>query len=419
MSSDSIQLRKDKQEWIEGNLYLLHTLAFTADSAEQFNQLVKEGNIESLRTVFSAEKIKKFVNFIDSQGCSPLFRALAQGQALKTPEMIPFLLDHGAIIKNGNLIQPQQISKTLTQHATAKTIQNILNICVINHCSSLSKELPLEIGAGDGYLKYLLSLRKNDPAIQLIKDRLVETEISAERISENAKHGKFTIQGGISQLSELLGPSFTPCVISMNVVDTFSTSSLESQMEIIHTLLKPNGIFLHIMSSCVHPSVFDDIQKGFPKYVLYPYFQNGYIGVQLLPQDHSCAQFLLKNHPIPQDLCGLFANNADEYLALAHSITQEIQKQKATSLVILLKDYFVNKLTRAFERTRFKLVFNQEIRSSVWIHRNHHHDTIPGMNKFQNVLGALVVDRIESDARNSHLVLEESTCLGIMGQVIT
>ena len=419
LSSDLVQLRKDNQGWMKGNLYLLRAIASMADPAEQFNRSVREGDMESMRTAFSEEQVKKFVNSADSQGCSPLFWALAQGQALKMPEMISFLLDHGAILKNGNLIEPQQISKTLTQNATAQTIQNILNVYVKDHCPSIGKELFLEFGAGDGYLKYLLSLTRNDQAIQIIKDRLVETEISAERTSQNAKYGKFTIQGGISQLSELLGRSFTPCVISMNVVDTFSTSSLEEQMKTIHTLLKPKGIFLHIMSSCVHPTVFDDIQKSFPQYVLYPYFQNGYVGVQLLPQDHSSSHSLLKNHPIPQDLCGLFANNADEYLALAQSITREIHQQRATSLVILLKDYFIDKLKRAFTRTRFELVFNQEIHSSMWIRRNHHHDAIPGMNKFQNILGALVVDRIDADAKNRDQVLEESTCLAVMGQKIS
>ena len=419
LSSDTVRLRKDNREWTEGNLYLLRTTTSKTDPVEHLSKSVKEGDMDSLRTFFSAEQVETFVNSTDSQGCSPLFWVVAEGQAAKTPQLIPFLLDHGAILRNGNLIQPQQISKTLTQHATAQAIKNILNVYLKGRCSSLGRELFLEIGAGDGYLKYLLSLIKHDPGIQTIEDRLVETEISAERVSQNARHGKFTIQGDVNQLRTLLGPSFTSCVISMNVMDTLSASSLQEQMETIHTLLKPNGIFLHIMSSCVHPTVFDDIRKSFPHHFLYPYYQNGYVGVQLLSQDHPCAYSLLKKHPIHHDLCQLFATNADEYLALAHSITQEIHQQKATSLVILLKDYFIKKIKRAFEQTQFKLVFNQEIHTSVWIHRNSHHDTIPGINKFQNNLGALVVDRIDSDTTNRDEVLEESMCLAVMGQKIT
>ena len=41
------------------------------------------------------------------------------------------------------------------------------------------------------------------------------------------------------------------------------------------------------------------------------------------------------------------------------------------------------------------------------------------MNNFRNILGALVVNKIKSEAKNRDQVLEESTCLAIMGQKTT
>jgi len=50
--------------------------------------------------------------------------------------------------------------------------------------------------------------------------RLIETEPSQETVDSNMARGKVIIQAGISDLPFLFGDSFTPCIVSMNVMVT-------------------------------------------------------------------------------------------------------------------------------------------------------------------------------------------------------
>lgn len=351
----------------------------------------------------------------DERGCSPLFVALSQGYAAQERKLVSFLLENNAVIKNGTVLPPQQIPKLLTQYANANNIYHIFQMCRNKFSSFPGKEIFIEVGAGNGYLKYLLSLLNNRMA-QEITERIVETEISEAVVLHNELHGKYMIQKGINDLTSHFGKALTPLVISMNVADTLSEEALTGAMDCMHGILKERGIFLHIMTSSVHPFVFRDISDSYPGHSFFPFYNNGYIGLRAVPRDKALPPEIGTPTEDAEILSALFAQSPDSFVIEAEKVTALLKSVKEQTKIILLKDFSIAKIRQAFERAGFEFVQQEELTSVRKVRRNKYHEEFPGVNMFNNVLGALITETLYKEPLLPDEVVERSTCIFVMGQ---
>jgi hypothetical protein len=150
------------------------------EQEERLRQLAAQGDARGIKCLLESTTTGFDINSPDDKGRSALFIALANGQAKKNPRVISILLTHGAVVKNGKILPPTQMPKLLTQNANAKILGQISGYCFQRNGTSLlgDHDLVLELGSGDGYLKYLLSLiQPQQLFIENIKNRLVEKDV--------------------------------------------------------------------------------------------------------------------------------------------------------------------------------------------------------------------------------------------------
>ncbi len=415
---ESVNLRKEQNEWIIGDLYALEFSRKSGTSTKDKTPDKKVAAKENQTFDTNSEEFPIPLNdATESQGRSQLFRALDDRQALHSPKYIDTLMKSGAIINNGNVLPPLHLPKLLTQYANGQNIRKIFTrlkkICDFQFC----QELIVEVGSGDGYLKYLCSLMVDDPLSATIRDHIVETEPSVTVIQRNLKHGKYTLELAISDLPNYFSTSSVACLVSFNVMDLFPKSELRTHLATINDILKPNGFFIHIMSSCIHPQVFMDIQNCYPNRYLCPYQKDGLIGVRVLSDSVKCAALSAVIRSIPDDLSDFFAQSSDRYLELADTISNLCVTYHIESEPIIFKDYFVDKMTAAVDQTDIELIYQNSIESSQLVPKNTHHRCIPNVNHFRNVLGALYVYDAEENVPTNQ-VLEESIFFVICGRKI-
>lgn len=391
------------------------------EQEERLRQLAEQGDARGIQGLLESTTTGFDINTPDDRGRSALFIALANGQAKKNPRVISILLTHGAVVKNGNILAPAQMPKLLTQHANAQILLQVVNYCFQRNGTSLLQDhdLVLEVGSGDGYLKYLLSLiQPQQSLIENIKNRLVETELSADIVYNSGLKGKHTINKGISQLVDHFGEAFTSWVISLNVMDTFTLEELIANMACVYRLLKPGGLFLHIMSSSIHPHVFAEIKKNHGDAMLFPYYENGKLGLRVVIPDER-LELQLKSLPcFPGDWCDLFMKNPQQYIEIANTVTGMFNDTGADGTVILFRDFFLEKIEKAFEKTGFRLLYREEIETSQVVLVNAFHRQIPGANYFENNLGLIITDTFTdiSQSQGPGKVVEKSIFLVIIGQ---
>lgn len=391
------------------------------EQEERLRQLAEQGDARSIQHLLDAAAAGFDINSPDDKGRSALFIALAKGQAKKNPPVISILLTHGAVIKNGNILAPAQMPKLLTQHANAQILRQVLNDCFQRNGNSLPRghDPVLEVGSGDGYLKYLLSvIHPQQSFIEDIKNRLVETELSADIVYNNGLKGKHTINKGISQLLDHFGEAFTSRIISLNVMDTFTPEELIDNMACAYRLLKPGGMFLHIMSSSIHPHVFTEIKENHRDVPLFPYYENRKLGLRVGIPDKRLELQLKSLPPFPGDWCDLFMKNPPQYIEIANTVTDIFNDIGAAGTVILFRDFFIEKIEKAFEKTGFRLLYRQEIEASQVVPVNDFHRKIPGANYFENNLGLIITDTFTdiSQSQGKDKVVEKAVFLVIIGQ---
>jgi SAM-dependent methyltransferase len=391
------------------------------EQEERLRQLAEQGDASGIQRLLESTTPGFDINGPDNRGRSALFIALANGQAKKNPRIISILLAHGAVVKNGNILPPRQMPKLLTQNANAQILLQVANYCFQRNGTSLLRDhdLVLEVGSGDGYLKYLLSsIHPQQSLIENIKSRLVETELSADIVYNSGLRGKNTINKGISQLSDHFGESFTSRVISLNVMDTFTPEELIANMGSVYRLLKPGGFFIHIMSSSIHPHVFSEIIEIHRDAMLFPYYENKKLGLRVGTPDER-LELQLKSLPsFTGDWCDLFLKNPQQYIEIANTVTGMFHDTGAAGTVILFRDLFLEKIKKAFEKTGFRLLYREEIEASQVVPVNVFHRQVPGANYFENNLGLIITDTF-SDIEQRHgtsKVLEKAVFLVIIGQ---
>ena len=374
------------------------------------------GNLEGIRAILDNPCPDFNINSTDSAGCSALFIALSQKAAAKNRHIIDLLLANGALVMNGSIITPSKTPKMLTRHANAKNLEVILQSLLSQLDNKLKNGLMLEIGSGDGYLKYLLTLPGN-PSLEDFKDRIVETEISNDVVANNLANGKFVINSGVADLFPVFGPSCFSCVISMNVLDTFTQEELVANLRTIAGVMKPGGIVLHIMSSAIHENVFSELQNRFPDYLPLPYRREGHIGLRMIKRDNP---WIIKNQisPLPvRYWFDLFAQNSGKYIELADMISGNMPSAEMRNQnTILFKDFFNEKIKAAFKAAGYEFSGQRELTSEVTVVNDEYHARIPDTNYFHNILGALFTDYFPPGNMKPGQVTEKSTFLWVMAK---
>jgi SAM-dependent methyltransferase len=388
---------------------------------EQENQLRNyaiTGNLAGVREILENSCPDFDINSTDPEGRSALFLALNRRMAAENRPMIDLLMRSGATIGNGAIPPPSKIPKLLTRQANAKNLELIFQTLGARFEDPAGQGLFLEIGSGDGYLKYLLSL-SSDPWLKDFRGRIVETEPALEVIAKNVQLHKYTITAGISSLVPSFGRRCFSGVISFNVLDTFPTDELVKSLQILAEVLKPGGLVIHIMSSAIHENVFAELQTRLgahrPNLLLLPYYREGHIGLRLIPRDHPLV-FRLKLPQYPSRYWfELFAQNPAEFVEVADRISQTAAEMAIPDQVMLLSDYSREKIKAAFKQAGFELLSHKELTSSVTVTADEFHKEFPEANFFHNVLGTLITDHYEMEDLTQGEVIEQSTFLWIAG----
>jgi hypothetical protein len=383
---------------------------------ERLRELAVSGDSGGIAALLKRPAPGFDINSPDQKGRSALFLALESGQAGKNPAMISLLLTQGAIIKNGKVLPPRQLPKLLTQQASARVLHRVFKSIAADYgASAFRDQLLLEVGSGDGYLKYLLSLI-HDPVLENIGSRLVETEYSADVVYQNRLKGKHTINKGIAQLPAYFGSAFTPAVISLNVMDTFSREELTTHLKAIYELLQPGGIFLHVMSSSIHRHIFAQLEASGSNQLSFPYSEAGYIGLRLVSRGTPFPGPGSPPASISADWCDLFMKNPAQYVELARQFTAQSNETGNHGTTVLFKDFFLGKINAAFDETGFKRIYQDEVSASLQVKKNRFHRQIPEANYFENKLGLIITDTYPLDGREPESVIEKSTFLVVIGQ---
>lgn len=356
------------------------------------------------------------INAVDAKGCSPLFSALCQANTAQERQRISFLLENNAVIKNGKITPPSQIPKLLTRYANAANLHRIFKTCHPYFGSFPDKGIIVEVGSGDGYLKYLLSLSE-DTRIKAVRERIAETEISEHIVRNHALNGKFMINRGIGDLVSHFGKAFTPCVVSMNVADIFSQKDLIRAMTDISDLLTDAGIFLHIMTSAIHPHVFCDIRDRHPGHAFLPFCQDGHIGLRVIPHSMTLPGEIGSPTSDAEELSRLFAQNPQGFVTYADHITKVLTRRQENTPTVLFKAFSATKIRQALETTGFECLWLDELTSGIQVRRNRYHEQFPGVNFFNNILGTLVTEMLPSkEAIPPDTVIERATAIVIMAR---
>ncbi len=346
------------------------------------------------------------VNQLDEHGVSPLFLLLSNGYAAHQREMIDGMLERGAVIKNGAILSPTQLPKLLTQHANAENMKTIFTRLSTREPHIFEHDVLVEVGSGDGYLRYLLELT-GDSLLKHMAERIIETEVSSQIVGTNAARGKYTLCSGIADLPDHFGERFTSCILSLNVFDIFPQQQLLEQLRILARVLKHNGLIIHIMSSAIHQRVFQDLAAVYPETLHLPFYQDGYVGIRIAaPQCKIRATYpALPNGP--EALANLFAQSPDAYIQLSQQINDWFEQTTEDSRCVLLNRFSSDKIMNALQQSGFHIGCHEEIHSRKWAPRTEIHRDFEGINAFHNIAGALLCS--SSASENTDMILEEAT----------
>lgn len=351
-------------------------------------------------------KTKAEAKHFNQTRLSPLFILFSQGQTARNRKKIQEMLQKGENIENGAVLPPTQIPKLLTAQANSEVITTIFQTLLRHNPDICRQDVLLEIGAGDGYLRYLLD-RTKDPKVQRIAQRMVETEVSTQIVGENKAKGKYMICLGISDLPAHFGQAFAPCIVSLNVLDLFSAQQLNEHLSSIRQVLKDEGMVLHIMSSAIHIRVFEDVALCHPNALLLPYCQEGRVGVRLASTRSAITEEMdgVPNHP--EDLANIFAKHPDRYFEWADRIARWFEHSREKSRCLPLDHFSALKICQALQQNGFHLLMNKQVQATAFVERSKFHDAYPGQNGFHNSLGALIASSQILPRPNQ--VLEKST----------
>ena len=377
------------------------------------NQFLVEENYPAIEEMLRHIPANFDINYPDQNGCSPLFLALSLGYLKKRPEVIRQLISRGAVIKNGRILKPEHFPKLITRYANARNLQYIFKKYFEFGRAFRAEDLILEIGSGNGYLKYLLGLC-NDRTMDSIKNRLIETEPSEDLILDTADKGKTIIQAGIEELENYFSNGEFPLVVSMNVLDILDDRELKRDMKILYRILQKNGIMIHIMSSSVHKNVFRNIKSLYQKYMMLPYYKDGYVGVRLAAFKNSGSLGFSNSNQGPEELAELFARRPDKYIELADRISGVFKDIEDSCILILLRDFSIWKMTRALTHAGFSVLRCEEVSSNTVVDANRYHAHLPGYNSFTNIVGSLITDI--NDTIDEGKVDEKSVFIYLMAQ---
>jgi len=332
------------------------------------------------------------INGTDETGCSALFLALAHGYMKKQPEIIKQLLNLGAVIKNGKILKPAHFPKLITRYANARNLQYIFKKYFEFNREFKPGDLVLEIGSGDGYLKYLLGLC-NDMIMDNLKNRMLESEPAKELVFDAGERGKTMIRAGIEELDEYFITGSFSLILSMNVLDILEDKELKRAAKIIYQMLRKNGMLIHIMSSAVHKNVFCNIKSLYQKYLMLPYYKDGYVGVRLVrTKSGSRSLMFSSSSESPEELAELFARKPEKYIELADKFTSVFKDAEDSCILILLRDFSIWRMTRALSQAGFSLLCCEEVSSNTVVDANSCHANLPGYNSFTNVMGSLITE---------------------------
>ncbi len=352
------------------------------------------------------------INQTDRYGISPLYAFISQKGGVLYREILLSMIKKGAFIQNGSIVPPVQEQKLLTRFANAENIRLLFEL-LKTRFRNMEESLILEIGSGEGYLRYLISLL-NDDVMNSISGRIIETEPAKNIVETLISKGKYIIAAGIEDLKEYFGEDFTPMVISMNVLDLFSSEQLVIYLEIIKNLLKKDGLIVHIMSSAIHDNVFRDIINIYPNSLYLPYYLEGFIGVRI-----TSTQCLIVNEnpdytKFFRNLSGLFTLNPDYYIKLATAADQWFHDHNDESTCLLLHEFTINKIKKAMNDNGYNVILDREIKSEKKIKMNDNQARIQGINQYRNNLGVILTEYQASI--DPGMALEESRFYIIIGQ---
>jgi len=373
------------------------------------HQSILDENSAQIETLLQAAEFESEVNTPNAQGLSPLYLALSLGYMKKHPDIIKQFLAKGAVIKNGKILKPEYMPKLLTRYANARNLQYIFKK-YLEYCQALQgDDLILEIGSGDGYLKYLIGLC-NDITMDKIRTSIVETEIASEIVNANRLKGKEVIQAGLDELENYFPRTAFAAVVSLNILDILDDRELKKGISILHRLIRKKGMLLHIMSSAVHKLVFQNIKNHYKQYAMLPYYKDGNVGVRLVR--HKGNSLVESFNTGPEELALLFAKKPQKYIELSEKVTEAFLDIGDPGILILLRDFSIWRIAKALEQHGFRIVHCEEIASNTLVECNEYHQFYPDCNSFTNIVGSLLTDTSESVEAGK--VMEKSTFVYLM-----
>ncbi len=297
----------------------------------------------------------------------------------------------------------QALPKFLTQYANAENIKTIFHNIEERYRLN-SKGLVVEIGAGDGYLRHLMELH-SDSKLKKISEKMIETENSLA-ITKNAREKNKILCLGIEDLLGHFGERSLSLIISMNVLDIFSEEELGEHLQRLRDVLKPGGVLVHIMSSAIHLAIFKDLAEKYPDQIPFPHYENGYVGVRMVPQSPALENEIENIPRGPEQLGQLFAQAPDMYVQFSQIIAHWCEEHKIQSECYLLHQFSLEKISRAMEINNFCDIHCDYIHAKKYTQCRSIHKQFKGANVFKNVVGALLID--QEKLETPEVVLEES-----------
>ncbi len=308
------------------------------------------------------------------------------------------------------LIVPDKLPKLLVQHANALNIEKIVNL-INSFTRPDTAEAPIiEIGAGSGYFRYLASLL-DQPAITAFSDRIIETEQNQQVVTHNHQQGKQTLQLDVNQLVDEFGKNSAAIVLSMNVLDIFPLEAIKSVISNVTDVLLPGGLAVHVMSSSLHPAIFNELAAIHGNSVLLPYAKDHLLGVTLAEPCDMLAQEFPQFIERPNSLAQLSAQAPEQYINLACQVKTRLQQENISHLSLLLHEYSLQKIADQLQQQGFALLQKQLISSTIETIKNKFHQQIPEANFFINHLGSLTVDKRDNIAMSK---VQEASTFGLV-----
>jgi Fe-S-cluster containining protein len=318
-----------------------------------------------------------------------LFQLIEQG-ASTNRHRIEQALENGLAVDQGNVLTPNDPAKQLVRHAHAANIEKIVSRLIRLDPRLKANHLIVEIGAGDGYFRYLGNLSNNND-LTIFFSNTIETESNEQIVRNNRSQGKRTLLLDVCNLNKHFGARFSPLVVSFNVLDVFDQETLRRALKSVSNTLMPDGRIIHIMSSAIHPSVFLDIAANNPEKVLLPLHSDGSIGVVLVHRTQTLPTELANLALRPDYLPALFRNSPDGYLSAAAQAQSWIRQIGVTHEPLLLHEYSISKLSNAMTASGFVIEFNEFVDSSMVIERDDISKTFDE-NTISSVLGLLTLN---------------------------